>query len=462
MGSYRSKEDDVAKISTSIFVTNFPDSITAKDLFNSCKTYGHVVDSFIPTKRAKNGKRFGFVRFINVLDVDRFVGNLCTVWIDRHKLFANVARFQRNTTSGSFAKVKTTGGSRVNNIKSQTNVNVKDKCGGVDNSYVRAVIGEKVNGDVDKRLQPALVLDDECLISRDFSKSLLGRVKEFASLTNLKMTLNNEGFADVKIQYMGEFWVMLEFASNDSMTMFKTNVSIGSWFSDIKAAFMEFQLSKRIAWVEVEGIPFNLWSGNTFKRIANKWGELLDVDDQEDTCFHSKRLCIHTKTDRSISEDFKIIHRGKTYWVRAKETPGWVPDFSDVSDDEDQDDNSANEVDDNEQMAGIFRDASDDERISETLFQKNDQEDNNKVDGDVAQEADHSEDPFNIYPLLNKTENKDKHNNTSDDSLLYPPGFSPKVIYDENSLHDGNNSKCKEASIDKNKTSKKCEFSKNS
>ncbi|GKB24773.1 hypothetical protein Tco_0864174 [Tanacetum coccineum] len=42
MGSFRSKEDDVSKILTSIFVTNFPDSFSAKDLFHSCKQYGHV------------------------------------------------------------------------------------------------------------------------------------------------------------------------------------------------------------------------------------------------------------------------------------------------------------------------------------------------------------------------------------------------------------------------------------
>ncbi|GJS91827.1 RNA-directed DNA polymerase, eukaryota, reverse transcriptase zinc-binding domain protein [Tanacetum coccineum] len=39
---------------------------------------------------------------------------------------------------------------------------------------------------------PMLVLDDECLNSKDLSNSLLGRVKEFASLSNLKMVLTNE------------------------------------------------------------------------------------------------------------------------------------------------------------------------------------------------------------------------------------------------------------------------------
>nr|GEX27171.1 nucleotide-binding alpha-beta plait domain-containing protein [Tanacetum cinerariifolium] len=37
MVSFRSKEDDVSKISTSIFVTNFPENFSAKDLFHSCK-----------------------------------------------------------------------------------------------------------------------------------------------------------------------------------------------------------------------------------------------------------------------------------------------------------------------------------------------------------------------------------------------------------------------------------------
>ena len=112
---------------------------------------------------------------------------------------------------------------------------------------------------------------------------------------------------------MGEFWVMMEFANKEMMKKFCENVSVGSWFSIVKDATLDFQTEKRIAWVETEGIPFKLWTGNTFKRIAAKLGELLDVDDQKDSCFHSKRLCIHTKLERSISEEFKIIHRGKIY-----------------------------------------------------------------------------------------------------------------------------------------------------
>ncbi|GJY85019.1 RNA-directed DNA polymerase, eukaryota [Tanacetum coccineum] len=54
---YRSKEDELAKLSSSIFVTNFLDKFYAKELWTVCKQYGTVVDTFIPDRRSKAGKR---------------------------------------------------------------------------------------------------------------------------------------------------------------------------------------------------------------------------------------------------------------------------------------------------------------------------------------------------------------------------------------------------------------------
>ncbi|GJW27664.1 nucleotide-binding alpha-beta plait domain-containing protein [Tanacetum coccineum] len=412
MGTYRSKEDDVAKISTTVYVTNFPESLSAKELFNSCKVYGHVVDCIITIRIvAKNGKRFGFVRFINVFSEERLVNNLCTVWIERYKLHANISRFYRNNVNGTKKDAKGDGGSMNSKTNSFSNEHVKPKVTGINrggNSYVRVLKDDGQTEDEDVEKSPAIVLDDECLMTRDLSKSILGRVKVFASLANLKMALCNEGFVDIKIHYMGEFWVMMEFATKESIKQFRENVSVGSWFSLIKDASLEFQTEKRIAWVEIEGIPFKLWSGNTFNRIAAKWGDLLDVDDQEDTCFHSKRLCIHTKLDRSISEEFKIIHRGKVYWIRAKETPGWVPDFTEESDDEDQDDTNSNDDGSKDQVPGFFGGDSDVEGVQENMC-------NEKVE-------------------------KGGYDNKSESSLKYPPGFSPIENNEENSLHGGGDS----------------------
>nr|GFA43202.1 RNA-directed DNA polymerase, eukaryota [Tanacetum cinerariifolium] len=212
---FRSKEDDVAKISVSVYVSNFPNSCSTKDLFHQCKQYGHVVDSFIPNKRSKNG-----------------------------------AKHSRG---------------------------------------------------VEAELCPAVVLGDECLASKDLSKS--------------------------------------------------------------------------IAWVEVEGVLFKLWSNNTFKRIAGRWGELLDIDDQEEACYHSKRLCIQMKSGRR-----------------------WVPDFVDEPDDKDQEDDMSKE--------GNFH---------------------NNVSGRGAGDSEQGEVPKTLFEYDDKMNNLETKDNKSEASLKFPPGFTPIV-----------------------------------
>ncbi|GKA49783.1 nucleotide-binding alpha-beta plait domain-containing protein [Tanacetum coccineum] len=244
---------------------------------------------------------------------------------------------------------------------------------------------------IDKESPPAIVLEDDCLNAKDLTLSLMGRVKEMASLVNLKKALCNEGFDVVKISYLGELWVLLEFETAKAKDSFRGNVGVGSWFSVIKQAYAEFVPEGRLVWVELDGVPFKFWSGPTFKRIAAKWGELLDVDDYDESNLHSKRICILSKVCEHIHESFKIVFRGKVYWVCASEVLGWTPEFSEEEEEDESslEDNNDGRINDLEANNGI--DESDVEEVLETLFdQPDDQKDK------------HSEDPFGLYPLLNK------------------------------------------------------------
>nr|GEX96424.1 RNA-directed DNA polymerase, eukaryota, nucleotide-binding alpha-beta plait domain protein [Tanacetum cinerariifolium] len=93
--SLQSKFDQTSKISKSVIISNFLNDCTSGDLWKVCNDYGTVVDVFIPNKNSKAGKRFTFVRFIKVLDFDRLIENLKTIWIGRFHLSANPARFDR-------------------------------------------------------------------------------------------------------------------------------------------------------------------------------------------------------------------------------------------------------------------------------------------------------------------------------------------------------------------------------
>nr|GEU93593.1 fasciclin-like arabinogalactan protein 17 [Tanacetum cinerariifolium] len=74
---------------------------------------------------------------------------------------------------------------------------------------------------------------------------------------------------------------------------------------------------------------------------------MLYLEKLDEGCLYNKRLCILTTEKSNILETFKIIHKGKRFSVRAKETTGWIPDF-----DEKEEDNSESE---DEQSKGFIK-----------------------------------------------------------------------------------------------------------
>nr|GFA52721.1 RNA-directed DNA polymerase, eukaryota [Tanacetum cinerariifolium] len=207
-----------------------------------------------------------------------------------HHLYANQVRFER-PQKPNFPSLNDT-----NRVSEKTHyVSGCRQSKGLDGSYVNAVNGipPSVQPGTLISSSPSMVLDDSCIIERDFSKQVMGRVKDFNFIPNLPTILSDEGFADVKLLYLGGFWVMLEF------DMVET-----------KSKLMQ----------HTGGVPLYAWSRKTFSRIGNKWGETLNIEDTNDSSFGRKCLCIKTKHPVSILESFKII-------VKVKDT---VQDIGDI------------------------------------------------------------------------------------------------------------------------------------
>ncbi|GKB93197.1 nucleotide-binding alpha-beta plait domain-containing protein [Tanacetum coccineum] len=194
MGDRRSKEDDACKIFTSIFVTNFPEQFKARDLWR--------IYTFIPNRRSKSGYRFGFVRFIKIKDVDRLVSNLCTIWVGCLKLHANIARFQRVPLKNVSSQVN----SKVGNLTVPRDSHNQTGVHGHSNFFVQVVKMGHQSHIVVEDQKSALVLDDSCNLHMT-SLSVVGKIKEFVSLANIKNILAAEGFDDIDIRCMGGFWI---------------------------------------------------------------------------------------------------------------------------------------------------------------------------------------------------------------------------------------------------------------
>nr|GEZ30182.1 putative reverse transcriptase domain-containing protein [Tanacetum cinerariifolium] len=158
-----------------------------------------------------------------------------------------------------------------------------------------------------------------------------GEVKLFSSINNLRVLLSNDGFANVRIVYLGGQWVMIELSSAKSKSKFLKHVGVASWFKSLSNAQTDFITRNRIVWVNVEGVPMHAWSRNTFHKIGSKWGEVLDLEENKDNFFVRKRICIKTNQEDNILETFKIIVKGKIFVIRAKELFFCSPSFTEVA-----------------------------------------------------------------------------------------------------------------------------------
>ncbi|GJR03879.1 RNA-directed DNA polymerase, eukaryota [Tanacetum coccineum] len=276
----RSNVDHTRLISKFIFITNFPDVTTSKDLWVLCQSYGTVVNVFIPNCMSKAGKRFAFVRFIKVDNVERLVGNLCTLWIGRKHLQANLARFDRDSIPSKRVPHK------FNHVAP------------TPTSFVSIVKGIS-SPPIPLASSPALVLDDSCMVARDLDNFVMGEV-------------------------------MIKLGSAKTKRKFMKHTGVASWFVRLCNAQNDFVASDRIVWVDIKGVPLHVWSHATFHKIGSQWGEVMELEDGNEDLFSRKRLCIKTKHANNILDSFKIIVKGKVFQIRAKKLFVWSPSFKEV------------------------------------------------------------------------------------------------------------------------------------
>ncbi|GKD33908.1 hypothetical protein Tco_1249417, partial [Tanacetum coccineum] len=159
---------------------------------------------------------------------------------------------------------------------------------------------------------PSLILNDSCISDKDFSLSLMGKVKDITAMPNLYVILEKEGPQNLSLTYLGGLWVLIETVSISTKEKLLNYTGVGSWFSSLKPACNSFVSDERVVWISLEGLPL-------------------------------KCLCVKTKLNEIIAKRFKVIVKSSVYWVRAKEIEAWDQFIcndsyeSESSDDDDED-----------------------------------------------------------------------------------------------------------------------------
>ncbi|GKV29208.1 hypothetical protein SLEP1_g38154 [Rubroshorea leprosula] len=77
------------------FFTNFPEDWSHAEMWGTFKKFGRVLAIYSPPRKDRSGKRFGFVRFLDVRNEWELERHLDQIRIGKYKLWVNKAKFSR-------------------------------------------------------------------------------------------------------------------------------------------------------------------------------------------------------------------------------------------------------------------------------------------------------------------------------------------------------------------------------
>nr|GEV69097.1 RNA-directed DNA polymerase, eukaryota [Tanacetum cinerariifolium] len=152
-------------------------------------------------------------------------------------------------------------------------------------------------------------------------------------------------------------------------------------------------------------------------------GDLVEWEDLAEKSLFCKRLCVKTKANDIIVGRFKVIVKGSVHWVHAKEMKACDPFICNDSYESESCDDEEDAEDDRSQSRDKVIADNDVEMVSESTCMHNNDLLYDYNHNNIMPDKDKvlSDDPFNLYDILNKRKD-------SSDDLKYPPGFTPSVI----------------------------------
>ncbi|PWA76520.1 reverse transcriptase domain, Reverse transcriptase zinc-binding domain protein [Artemisia annua] len=454
-----SSVDDLAKISHTVYVSNFPSHLTMRELWNICGEKGTLVDVFIAKHKNKLGQMFAFCRFIKVVDMDTLINSLSNVWIGKLRLHANVARFERKVYNPSQVAEKVFGnssyvGTKAENVPQVVKSNGTGSYSNKASSYANVAKsstsggGKATNSDQEVKGSIGTLITLSQDNSNDYPLALLGCYNDFRSIANTRFICQSEGFMEVEFRYLGGLWVLFEFTSLEAKDKFLKHKGIAAWFSTLKPWHDDFVVKERLIWLEIEGVPLRAWTDDTFKQICSQWGELLFIDDTDGCNRLSKRLCIKSPHALLVFATIMVSLNDVTYAIRVRELCSWTPTFVDDDSESDEEGSMGKydkqgvktpEDNDVESVADLPDNIGTTQINVEDIEQENEFVTHASLNQDSHVEARFREmpshsDPFDLASLINKKYGKGIHTK-SPVTPEFPPGFSPKAQQVSESFH---------------------------
>lgn len=325
---------------TTFFINNLSEELTVADIWEEAGRIGRVTDVCIPRKKDSRGGRFGFIRFKNVKDTEKYLKALNNIRVGGLKISANLAKFDkwgRKILSYDKFGDRDKGASAHRAQESGFAAKGFRYGGGSGVSFKQLTVGGQSSG----------VLPDVLSIHRNHESwpgmrkwiklSLLGEAFNVSSLQEVGRKLRQvESLGRTELRYIGGLRVLITLESEAKANLLLhegKNVweEVFSSLSIWEGQALNFQ---RVAWIKIQGVSPNLWDSSVFDQIGIRYGRIIHRSEASlsDGDLSSDYLAVLVNAGESVNDSFTLTWKDLSCKVWVSEVmEGWKPDFGEVS-----------------------------------------------------------------------------------------------------------------------------------
>jgi hypothetical protein len=267
---------------TSFFFTHFDENTLVVDLWRVFAKFGRVGEVYVPKKLDKWGRRFGFVKYLEVSNVEELSKKLEDVRVGNTKLRINLSFFGRDGKQTSAKTLK--GGEEVKRkpVEGLKKGVLKETGVCPDKSFRAALEGlgnmqvSKGKGkedvmqvvDVSQTTNP-LVFEPNKEFLSILKGSFVGKLTPGGMLKSIQLNLCLEGLQGIRAASLGDGRVVLFSEVGEDVGL---AIERKSWWEgllhDFHPWFPSVVSTKREVWVKIFGVPLQLWDEDVFSSIT--------------------------------------------------------------------------------------------------------------------------------------------------------------------------------------------------
>ncbi|XP_028242215.1 uncharacterized protein LOC114420549 [Glycine soja] len=329
---------------SSFYFTRFPEDATEDELWKIFRRAGDVREVFISNKRNRNGRRYGFVRFIGVDNVQQLERRLDNIVLGGLKLYVNIPKYERGRGR---VQPQSTGGRdhtrHVEQGRRETYQAQKHTAmpGQIRGSFADVVARREpriqqrrtsiVQNAKTNTSRSKVHLDSPMTAPKWLQDAWVGMLKNLALLDRVEENMLWDWGLDVVPKYIGDNMVLLPSLTEDKAKQMVEDGTAGRevMFYLVERWNRKMRAGSRLTWVQCWGVPLVAWDSTHIREIVTAIGEVVEVDEEMEDLrkMDRARLLVRTPWKPLIQHTVSVHIETEVFQVHIIEESGSSPNW---------------------------------------------------------------------------------------------------------------------------------------